>query len=100
MAKLFEKVNIGNLASRNRSVRSSTFSGRAEEDGRFSDNLIDFLEQLAKGEVGLIITGLSSVLPNGKALPEMLDGHDDAMIPDMLRLTKRIHALDGKLQCR
>ena len=97
MTTLFQKVDINGLTLRNRTVRSATVTGLAEEDGRCSDKLIELLEKLAIGEVGLIITGLAYVLPNGQAIPKQLGIHDEAKLHDLLRLTDRIHAIGGKI---
>ena len=85
------------MTLKNRSVRSATWAGMAEADGRCNKKLIKLLEALALGEVGMIITGLAYVLPNGKAAPRQLGIYDDAMIPDLLQLTERVHATDGKI---
>jgi 2,4-dienoyl-CoA reductase-like NADH-dependent reductase (Old Yellow Enzyme family) len=47
--------------------------------------------------VGLMITGFAYVLSNGQALPRQLGIHDDALIPALCELTKRIHRAGGKI---
>lgn len=97
MSALFQETDINGMTLKNKSVRSATWTGKAEPDGRCSKELIKLLEDLALGEVGLIITGLAYVLPNGKAAPRQLGICDDDMIPDLLQLTKRVHAAGGKI---
>lgn len=97
MTELFEGIQINGMALKNRSVRSATWMGMAEKDGRCSTRLINRMEALARGEVGLIITGFAYVMPNGQALTGQLGIHDDAMIPNLLRLTKHVHAAKGKV---
>ena len=96
MAELFDAIEINGMTLKNRSVRSATWAGMAE-DGRCSAKLIELLEELARGDVGLIITGFAYVLPNGQALTRQLGIHDDAVIPNLLQLTERVHAANGKI---
>ncbi len=97
MARLFEEVKISDMHLRNRSVRSATWAGMAHLDGRCTPKLIKLMEKLARGEVGLIITGFSYVMQNGKALPRQLGIHSNAMTKNLVQLTKRVHAAGGKI---
>jgi len=97
MAGLFETIEINGMVLRNRSVRSATWTGMASKDGQCGVKLIKFTEQLARGEVGLIITGFAYVMPNGQALPRQLGIHDDPMIPNLRKLTKAVHAAKGNI---
>jgi 2,4-dienoyl-CoA reductase-like NADH-dependent reductase (Old Yellow Enzyme family) len=97
MPELFDKIEINGMVLRNRSVRSATWTGTAAQNGRCTTKLIKLMGRLARGQVGLIITGFSYVMPNGKALPRQLGIHDDAMIPDLSKLTERVHAANGKI---
>mgnify|MGYP000887714740 CR=1 FL=1 len=56
MNELFEKCSIGPIGLRNRFVRSATWEGMAEEDGRCNDRLTALMREAAATEVGLIIT--------------------------------------------
>lgn len=97
MPELFDRIEINGMVLRNRSVRSATWTGTAAQNGRCTTKLIKLMGRLARGQVGLIITGFSYVMPNGKALPRQLGIHDDAMIPDLSKLTERVHAANGKI---
>ncbi len=97
MGELFEGIEINGMALKNRSVRSATWAGMAEQDGSCTMRLIELMEQLARGEVGLIITGFAYVMPNGKVQTRQLGVHDDAMIPNLSQLTERVHAANGKI---
>ena len=96
MAGLFDTIEIKGTVLKNRSVRSATWTGMAKADGQCTDTLISFMNQLARGEVGLIITGFAYVLKNGQALTGQLGIHEDRMIPALVKLTKRIHRSGGK----
>jgi 2,4-dienoyl-CoA reductase-like NADH-dependent reductase (Old Yellow Enzyme family) len=97
MTELFEAIEINGMRLKNRSVRSATWTGMAEPDGRYSKKLMRLTTDLAKGEVGLIITGFAYVLSNGKALAGQAGIHNDAMIPRLKEATKKVHKAGGKI---
>jgi 2,4-dienoyl-CoA reductase-like NADH-dependent reductase (Old Yellow Enzyme family) len=95
---LFSPVNIGNLALRNRLVRSATAEQMASDPvGRALPALADLYRALARGGVGLIITGHAYVAPEGKAHPEMLSAHCDQMLPGLKILADATHAAGGRI---
>lgn len=81
MSMLFEKTAIKGVELRNRFVRSATWEGMASDDGFCTVTLKDFYVELAKGKVGLIITGHTYVLPEGMGSPRQLGLSDDKFIP-------------------
>ena len=95
--KLFEPADIGGLTLKNRSIRSATWSGMAHADGQCSEKLIALTQSLARGGVGLIVTGFAYVMPNGQALAKQLGIHDDDMIAGLSRLTQKVHQSNGKI---
>jgi 2,4-dienoyl-CoA reductase-like NADH-dependent reductase (Old Yellow Enzyme family) len=97
MAGLFQETEINGMALKNRAVRSATWAGLAEPGGRCSEKLIALTEELARGEVGLIITGFAYVMPNGQALPRQLGIHDDALLKNLKELTTRVHRAGSKI---
>ena len=97
MNKLFEKTKINNMVLNNRFVRSAIWEGRASEDGRSSQKLIDFLVERARGEIGLIITGQAYVRPDGQARPYQLGVHKDEHISGLRRLVEAVHKEGGKI---
>jgi len=97
MLELFETTKINGMELKNRFVRSATWTGLAENDGTCSQRLIDFLVELARGGVGLIITGHSYVLKNGQAGPRQLAIDSDTVIPGLRLLTDAIHENAGKI---
>lgn len=66
MSMLFTPMKIGQIEIKNRFVRSATYEGRANENGEVTDEMIRFYKILAKGGVGLIITGFTAVNLVGK----------------------------------
>ncbi|MEW6740580.1 MAG: hypothetical protein AB1325_11850 [Nitrospirota bacterium] len=59
MSELFQKAFIGSMELRNHFVRSATWEGMAGENGEVTEPLIEIYRDLAKGGVGLILTGYS-----------------------------------------
>lgn len=97
MARLFDEIKINKMILRNRSVRSATWTGMAERDGTCSVKLTNLTEKLARGEVGLIITGFAYVMPNGQALPGQLGIHKNAMTSKLREMTEAVHKAGGKI---
>jgi 2,4-dienoyl-CoA reductase-like NADH-dependent reductase (Old Yellow Enzyme family) len=67
MSKLFEPSEINGMKLKNRFVRSATMEGMASVDGTCTPRLTDFMVDLAKGGVGLIISSHCYVQNVGKA---------------------------------
>jgi 2,4-dienoyl-CoA reductase-like NADH-dependent reductase (Old Yellow Enzyme family) len=95
MSLLFTPSSIGSLDVPNRLVRSATAEKMADSEGRPRPSLTELYEELARGGVGVIITGHMYVHPNGKAHGEMTGIYDDGLIPDLARLAKAVHDLGG-----
>lgn len=89
---IFESVKIGNIEVKNRILRSATHDGMAGKNGEPTDELIRKYENLAKNEVGCIITGYAAVSKNGVSpYPNMLKIFDDEVINDYKKLTDAVH---------
>ena len=58
---LFETAELGPLISKNRTVRSATNEHLSDPSGQITPAWVDSLEALARGGVGIIITGHLSV---------------------------------------
>ena len=97
MKRLFEKTTINGMTLENRFVRSATWEGMCENDGRPTTKLASFYRNLAAGGVGLIITGYAFVRPDGKQLPGKMGIHTDGFAAEMQTLTRTVHKEDGKI---
>jgi len=92
MSVLFEKTNIKGMELKNRLVRSATHEGMADRDGFPTQDLFRLYERLAKGGVGLIITGFSFVTPDGKGpVPGMQGIHTDDHVSRYGELVQLVH---------
>ena len=92
--KLFEPAKLGNLTLKNRLVRSATWEGIALPNGGITDEAHEIYEELAKGGVGAIITGFTSVADNDQYFGGMMRLSRDELIPQYKRLVDLIHRED------
>ena len=92
MKKVFESVEMKNLTTKNRLVRSATWEGIANPDGSIPEESYEIYSELARGGVGAIITGFTSAALNDYYFDGMMRLCDDALIPQYRRLTDIIHA--------
>ena len=71
MAALFEGTSINSMSLANRFVRSATWQGLADEHGAVTPRLTEMMVELARGKVGLIISGYAFVSPEGQSSPRL-----------------------------
>ncbi len=89
---LFDETRIKGMTLRNRLVRSATFEGMADDGGRPTPALTRLYVRLAKGGIGLLITGYAYVAFDGKSpFPGMLAIDRDELIPDYRALVDEVH---------
>ncbi len=87
----FDSGSLGSMTVRNRFVRSATWEGMADDDGACSSRLVDLTRDLAKGEIGLIISSHAFVSPEGQASPRQVDIHDDRFMPGLKQMAEAAH---------
>ena len=92
MKKIFEPVELNNLTVRNRLIRSATWEAIADPDGRLKEEAYGIYSELAKGGVGAIITGFTSVAPHDHSSDGTMRLCDDALIPQYRKLVDVIHS--------
>lgn len=97
MKNIFDKTTINGMKLANRFVRSATWEGMCDKDGRPTPKLSKCYHDLAAGGVGLIITGFAFVRPEGKQLPGKMGIHTDDFAVEMRTLTKTVHKEGGKI---
>ncbi|OPY69380.1 MAG: NADH oxidase [Syntrophorhabdaceae bacterium PtaU1.Bin034] len=97
MKILFTPTKIGALEVNNRFVRSATYDAGAE-DSRVSDWQINLYRTLARGGVGLIISGIFHVTDLvAKIAPTQNLLTNDEFIPGLKRLAVAVHEHGSKL---
>ncbi|MBI5588870.1 MAG: NADH:flavin oxidoreductase [Deltaproteobacteria bacterium] len=97
MSRLFESSEINGMKLANRFVRSATWEGMASPEGAVTPRLIDTMTTLAKGGVGLIISGHTYIRQEGQASPWQLGVYKDGLIPGLCELTAAVHEAGGKI---
>lgn len=89
---IFEQTKIGSIEVKNRILRSATHDGDTDTNGAPSETLIRKYTNLAKNEVGCIITGYAAVSKNGVSpYPNMLKIYADSVIPKYKELVDSVH---------
>jgi 2,4-dienoyl-CoA reductase-like NADH-dependent reductase (Old Yellow Enzyme family) len=97
MRGLFDETVINGMNLKNRFVRSATWEGMCEDDGRPTEKLNDCYRDLAAGGIGLIISGNTFIKPEGKQLPGKMGIHTDDFADNMKQLTRTVHEAGGKI---
>ena len=97
MSVLFTGKTVGNLEIKNRFVHSGTYECMATEEGEVTDALIQRYRNLARGDVGLIVTGYMSVHQSGRAAKHQTGIHSDSFLPGLSRLADTVHQEGGKI---
>jgi len=92
---VFSPGRISNMELKNRLVRSATYENAATEKGEVSDTLVGLYETLARGGVGMIITGIVGVYPKALAPPLMMGIYDDSFIPGLKKIPRVVRDADS-----
>jgi 2,4-dienoyl-CoA reductase-like NADH-dependent reductase (Old Yellow Enzyme family) len=88
MSRLFERCHVGPLPLKNRFVRSATGEARADRNGLCREEIFPIYEALARGGVGLIVTGHMYVLEDQKCSPRQTGIWSDRHMPGLERLAR------------
>lgn len=95
---LLSPGQIGTMTVRNRLIVSAMGVVLSEADGHCSERLMAYHEEQAKGGVGLIVTGVTSVAwPTGAVQPNQTAISDDRFLPGLTQLVERVHRHGAKI---
>lgn len=94
---LLDKTYIKSMEINNRLIRSALWMKMANEDGGLNPEIINYYTDLAKGGVGLIITGYAFVCEDEQPNPRMLGIYDDRFIEEYKKLTSAVHREGSKI---
>ncbi len=97
MSGIFEESALNGMTLRNRIIRSATWEGMCDSSGASTPQLEKCYQDLAEGEVGLIITGYAFVRGDGRQYPRKMGLDKDALEGPMRRLTDRVHKAGGRI---
>jgi 2,4-dienoyl-CoA reductase-like NADH-dependent reductase (Old Yellow Enzyme family) len=91
MKSLFDKTELAGMRLKNRFIRSATYDGFADKNGHMTKKLYKIYENLAKGGVGTIITGMTFVSDLENVYPGQSGIYDDTFIDEYQVLTEMAH---------
>jgi 2,4-dienoyl-CoA reductase-like NADH-dependent reductase (Old Yellow Enzyme family) len=97
MAEIFEATTLNGIQLQNRLVRSATWEGLADRDGRVTPALVRIHEELAEGGVGLIISSYLYVQKVGKQSQGQIGVYSDDLVPGLAELARAVHDRGGKI---
>jgi 2,4-dienoyl-CoA reductase-like NADH-dependent reductase (Old Yellow Enzyme family) len=97
LSTLFDHTTINGMDIRNRLVRSATWEGMCDAEGRPTSRLTNYYRNLAKGRIGLIISGYTFIRKEGKQLPSQMGIYTDDFAAEMKSLTRAVHDEGGKI---
>jgi 2,4-dienoyl-CoA reductase-like NADH-dependent reductase (Old Yellow Enzyme family)/thioredoxin reductase len=87
--RLLQPIRIGNMELDNRVVLPPMVTNYAGRDGSVTERLIDYLEERAKGGMGLIIIEATSI-DSAKTCVHQAHMDEDRLIPGWRKLTQSI----------
>ena len=87
---VFTPARIGQLEIKNRLVRSATYERAATSKGEVSDFLVDLYRTLAKGGVGLIITGVAGIYSKALAPELLMQADNDDLIAGLRKIPQAV----------
>ncbi len=91
MKTLFDKTRINKMELRNRIIRSATWENMADENGGLPERLLKVYEDLAKGGVGLILTGTAYVAEGPTAQTGHMRIGSETLVREYGKLTHLVH---------
>lgn len=95
--EIFQETTISGMTLRNRLVRSATWEGMCDEEGRPSEKLAALYRDLARGRAGLVITGYAYVRPEGKQMPGQMGLYTGAFAGEMRDLVRAVQDEGGAI---
>jgi len=97
MKTVWDQTRIKGMELKNRFVRAALWMKMAEADGHINEDLISVYEDLAKGDVGLILTGYATISKDEQPNPRMMGIYDDSFIEEYKEMTDRVHKHGSKI---
>jgi 2,4-dienoyl-CoA reductase-like NADH-dependent reductase (Old Yellow Enzyme family)/thioredoxin reductase len=90
---LLSPGRIGELELRNRILLSPMGSNLCLADGHLGERILRYYEERARGGVGLVTVGVGAIaFPEGACNPNQVAISDDAFLPGLQELPRRVHA--------
>lgn len=97
MATLFERTTLNGVNLENRLVRSATWEGMADEEGRPTEKLVELYRELAQGGIGLLVSGNAYVRPDGRNMPYVMGIDRDDLEADYRKMVEAVHGAGSRI---
>ena len=97
MATIFETTDLSGIELANRLVRSATWEGLADRDGRVTPPLVQIYEDLARGGIGLTISSYMYVQRIGQQALGQIGVDSDDRVAGLAALAEATHRHGGKI---
>ncbi len=94
---LFTPIKLSTIEIPNRFVRSATNEYLTDEEDYVTEKLGELYVNLAKGGVGLIITGYAYVREDGKSSTSQAAIYDDKFIPPYKKIIERLRPYPARI---
>jgi 2,4-dienoyl-CoA reductase-like NADH-dependent reductase (Old Yellow Enzyme family) len=94
---LFQPGRIGALGLPNRIVRAGTSETMATDHGAVTDELVRLYEDLARGGVGLVLTGHLYCSPRGQYARRQTGIYEDGLIAGLSRIVQAVRRHGGRV---
>ena len=88
---ILEPIQIGGTLCRNRILMAAHSPGYVDEEGLPTDYLVAYLAERAKGGLGLIIMGGTSVSQEGALVERIVMNVSDEIVPWYRRIANEVH---------
>ncbi|MCB2227595.1 MAG: NADH:flavin oxidoreductase [Desulfarculaceae bacterium] len=97
MDRLFAPYDLKGISLANRLVRSATFDNSGRGSGKVSDRQLELYGDLARGQVGLIVSGIILAHESGRVALRQNSLANDECVADLARMTEVVHAQGSKV---
>lgn len=97
MSSIFTPITLGSMEIKNRIMRSATTSYWSDDQGILRTEILELYRRLAAGDPGLIVKGHLYVQDSGKAHHGMAGISHEYHIPQLRKLTDRVHQYGVKI---
>jgi 2,4-dienoyl-CoA reductase-like NADH-dependent reductase (Old Yellow Enzyme family) len=88
---LARPIAIGGVQLRNRLLMAPITTNYADERGTVTEKTLGFYEERARGGAGALIFEAVSINPRSRLVVRQHGLHDDAFIPGLREVTRRVH---------
>jgi 2,4-dienoyl-CoA reductase-like NADH-dependent reductase (Old Yellow Enzyme family) len=90
--QMLSSIQIGRFVAKNRIMVAAHSYGYVDDDGLPTEKLVDYLTERAKGGVGTIVLGGTSISKDGALVERILMNIDDQIVPWYEKISRSVHS--------